>query len=74
MPIISWNVPAKATADQLHYIECLAIDLLFDRHQRNAHVSSIISRKIEHLDELTKVEASKVITQFKEWKEKDREE
>jgi hypothetical protein len=64
MSLINTKQP-PITQAQLHYIECLAIDLCFDRHTRNAHISSIIDREIKYLDELTKSEASKVIEQFK---------
>lgn len=57
------------TEKQLHYLETLTVDLQFDLHRRNAHIESIISRKVNHLDELTKREASVVIDKFKGWRD-----
>jgi hypothetical protein len=59
----------KATEAQQGYIQILSNDLCFDRRQRNAHLSEITGREIKFLDDLTKVEASQVINQLKEWKE-----
>lgn len=66
MPIIK---PDRITPAQLSYLAILVVDLQFDLHRRNAHIASIIFRKVNHLDELTKREASAVIDKFKEWKE-----
>lgn len=57
------------TPAQLGHIEILVVDLNFTRAERKAHIKSIIGRDVDHLDELTKIEASQIITQFKEWKE-----
>jgi predicted LPLAT superfamily acyltransferase len=74
VPIINWDLNnVRASKAQIEYIECLAIDLCLDRERRNSHVSTIIARKIEYLDQLTKSEASTVIEHFKLWKEKERE-
>lgn len=70
MPIIKVE---KATPAQVKYIEQLAIDLEFDRHRRNRHIEAIVLRPINWVDQLTKQEASKVITQFKEWKEEEKD-
>lgn len=61
-----------ATKKQIEYIEILADQLELTRHRRNTHIASIICRKIKALDELSKPEASVVISQFKEWKENQR--
>ncbi len=70
--VIQFN-KTKATAEQRRFIEILAGDLKFDRHQRNAHVNAIINRGIDkrimYLDELTLAEASLVIERFKDWKD-----
>jgi hypothetical protein len=67
MPIIKANT-ISATAEQIRYIECLAIDLLYNREDRNDHISDIVGREIRFLDSLSKAEASKVIGKFKSWK------
>ena len=59
----------NATDAQIHYLECLAIDLSMDRRSRNAHISEHIGRKVASLDELTVQEASKAIDYFKQMKE-----
>ncbi len=59
----------NATNKQIHYIECLAIDLQMDKVSRNAHICTIINRRICFLDELTIKEAFIVIDEFKKWKE-----
>lgn len=51
----------KATSAQIHYIECLAIDLGLDRKSRNAHVGHEIGREVKALDELSMREASDAI-------------
>lgn len=67
-----------ATTKQIEYIDQLAIDLGFDRKQRNAHMFSIlnktptINRIIDAPSDLTIGEASTVIEQFKKWKEAKR--
>lgn len=61
-----------ATKKQIEYIEILADQLKLTRIRRNAHITSIVSREIKALDELSKSEASLVIQQFKEWKETQR--
>lgn len=66
MPIIRLE---KTTKKQIEYIEQLAIDLNLNIRRRNVYIRSIIYREIKFLDELSKIEASKVITRFKEWKE-----
>lgn len=58
-----------STAPQINYIECLSIDLGFDRPTRNAAVGDIVGRTVRFLDELTLTEASKVIEDFKARKE-----
>lgn len=58
-----------ATKPQMKYIDQLSIDLQFDTKRRNAHITSIVGRQINHLDNLTLAEASQVIETFKEWKE-----
>lgn len=63
----------SSTKSQHNYIEMLSADLEFDIHRRNAHISNIIEREIKYLDELNISEASRVITQFKEWKDKNKE-
>lgn len=63
----------KATKKQIEYIEQLAIDLNLNIHRRNSHIIGIICRGIKYLDELSKIEASRVITQFKEWKENEKD-
>lgn len=65
MVIIQFKPPSQP---QIHYIECLAIDLGFDRKQRNAHMSEIVRREIKFIDDLSPAEASLVINQFKTWK------
>lgn len=69
MTLIKTRREEPLTEAQLKYLEILVIDLNFTLHQRNTHIQSIIDRPCKHLDELSKREASKVITQFKEWKE-----
>lgn len=59
-----------ATAPQIHYIECLAIDLQMDRVRRNWAVEGVVGRPVKFLDELTAAEASRVIEDFKERKER----
>lgn len=54
----------KITKPQLNYIKCLTIDLRFDRTQRNAHISEHLKRRIEFLDELSLLEAQKIISYF----------
>ena len=58
-----------ATEAQIKYLECLAIDLGFDRHRRNAHVADCIGRPVAFLDQLTIAEASKAITYLKALKD-----
>jgi hypothetical protein len=58
-----------ATEKQIHYIECLAIDLGMDRLKRQLAVSRIVKRDIRFLDELKIHEASAVIDDFKEQKD-----
>lgn len=62
------KIPRITKAQEL-YIEQLSIDLQFNRKQRNAHISSILSRPVGYLDELTLADASNVIEIFKRWKE-----
>lgn len=50
---------------QTEYIEILAIDLGYNRAQRNDAIASILYRKISYLDELSSPECSKVIDEFK---------
>jgi hypothetical protein len=57
------------TTKQREYIEILTNDIGYSRHQRNAHINDLIFRKITHLDEMTKSEASIVISDFKRIKE-----
>lgn len=57
------------TKPQLNYIECLTVDLKFNRHQRNAHISGHLKKRIEFLDELSKFDAQKVISYFISLKE-----
>lgn len=57
------------TEKQIQFIEILANDLKLDRFRRNKHISLKCNRRIEHLDELTKLEASLVIDWFLEMKE-----
>ena len=66
---------ASATPKQIDYIDQLAIDLNFDIHRRNAHICSILTeRNLAWKDQsfspadLSKVQASAVIDQFKQWK------
>lgn len=66
------NTLIVATDKQINYIEILANDLKLDIHRRNAYITSIVSREIKALDELSKSEASLVIGRFKEWKETQR--
>jgi hypothetical protein len=60
-----------ATKKQIHFIECLAIDLELDRQRRNAHVSEVVGREIKFLDELTISEACIVIDQLKFYKDEE---
>jgi hypothetical protein len=57
------------TTKQREYIEILTNDIGFNRHQRNAHITDLICREITHLDEMTKSEASIVISDLKRIKE-----
>lgn len=58
-----------ATEPQVSYIETLAIDLGMERSRRNKWISSFLNREVLFVDELTKAEASRVITRMKEMKE-----
>ena len=55
----------NATDKQIHYIECLAIDLGMDRKNRNWAIEGILDHPVRFLDELTMSEASDVIEDFK---------
>ena len=61
----------QATQKQLDYIEILLNDLNFadTRAQRNDSISIRVGRPIKFLDELTKIEASQLIVEFKKLKE-----
>jgi hypothetical protein len=56
---------SKITLPQLNYIELLTQDLLFSRHQRNRHMSELLNKEVAFLDELSKKDATKVISYFK---------
>ena len=72
-PIEDPFIAARATVRQIDFIEILANDLRFGRTERNKILSDLLQRNIQFLDELTKNEASNVITKFKEWKENGRD-
>ena len=59
----------EITRKQYNYIEILVIDLCFTRRERNHHFNTITGRQISFIDDLTKAEASKIISTFKKWKE-----
>lgn len=57
------------TQKQIEYLEILFIDCGFSRENRNAWLSANTGRDIKYLDQLTKEEASKFISELKEIKE-----
>ncbi len=59
----------RATLKQIDYIDLLVIDLSLTRWQRNFYMTRILERPVDAPDELSSWEASKVIDQFKKWKE-----
>ena len=64
---------SQLTKLQLAYIEILVIDLSMLRGERNFHMSRIVGRDVHYLEDLTKKEASLVISEFKQWKENKEE-
>lgn len=58
-----------ATESQVSYIETLAIDLGMERSRRNKWLCSFLNREIRFVDELSKTEASRVISRMIEMKE-----
>ena len=69
LAIVIMDYIMNATEAQIKYIECLAIDLGFDRRSRNAYVSDAVGRTVSFLDQLTVSEASKAIDYLKRLKE-----
>ena len=63
----------SASKSQIHYIECLAIDLEMDRRTRQAHISAELEREVRDLDTLSGGEASRIIDYFKRMKGEDPE-
>ena len=61
----------KATTAQINYIKCLFIDTKFDIMQQHGFLFKRFNRK--YCDELTVNEASSVIEELKEMKERNRD-
>lgn len=59
----------KITDKQLQYIESLTSQLNFTRIERDVSIADLIGREIDFLHELSKKEASNVISRFKELSE-----
>jgi hypothetical protein len=67
MPLIKFELVTKR---QIEYIEILFIDLqIFKNFERLDRIYEIIGRDVKHIGDLTKVEATKVISFLKEWKD-----
>lgn len=54
-----------ATKKQINYLEILFSSGSFDRQGRNSWLSNELNREIKFLDELSSVEASKIIEKLK---------
>lgn len=63
--------PSKITNPQLKYIETLAKNLNYTRIELYTQIQEITQRNVKFLYELTKKEASDVISKFKkDWEER----
>ncbi len=70
MSKIDVNTPfPPCTTKQREYIEILAIDLQWQRLERNRRISDFLDRPIKYLDELDKNDARIVIDWMKELKQ-----
>lgn len=61
--------PDPATKKQQEFLQILFDDLGYTRTQRNAWLKAETGREVHYLDQLTKAEATKFISEFKETKE-----
>jgi hypothetical protein len=62
-----------ATPAQVRYLDGLLIDIgLSNLVPRNAYLSRETNRDIQHIDQLTKMEASRLIDELKERKDRNK--